>query len=71
VQNLEFTKLLAAALGRPALFPVPAFAARLAFGEMAQELLLSSQRVKPEKLTASAYAFRFPELRAALEDLVG
>ncbi len=71
VQNFEFTKLLASALGRPAPFPVPAFAARLAFGEMAQELLLSSQRVKPGKLAASGYSFRFPELRAALEDLVG
>jgi len=71
VQNIEFTRLLAAALGRPALFPVPAFAARLAFGEMAQELLLSSQRVTPSKLEASGYSFRFPELRAALEDLVG
>lgn len=71
VQNIEFTRLLASVLGRPALFPVPAFAARLAFGEMAQELLLSSQRVKPSKLEASGYSFRFPELRAALEDLVG
>jgi uncharacterized protein len=71
VRNIEFTKLLASALGRPALFPVPAFAARLAFGEMAQELLLSSQRVTPSKLEASGYSFRFPELRAALEDLVG
>ncbi|MGB9071356.1 MAG: TIGR01777 family oxidoreductase [Terriglobales bacterium] len=71
VQNIEFTKLLATVLGRPALFPVPAFAARLAFGEMAQELMLSSQRVTPGKLGASGYSFRFPELRAALEDLVG
>lgn len=69
-QNVEFTRLLASVLGRPALFPVPAFAARLAFGEMAQELMLSSQRVKPAKLEASGYSFRFPELRAALEDLV-
>ncbi|MFI5113553.1 MAG: TIGR01777 family oxidoreductase [Terriglobales bacterium] len=71
VQNSEFTRLLAAVLGRPALLPVPAFAARLAFGEMALELLLSSQRVTPSKLEASGYSFRFPELRAALEDLVG
>jgi uncharacterized protein (TIGR01777 family) len=71
VQNIEFTRLLASALGRPALLPVPAFAARLAFGEMAQELLLSSQRVRPSKLEASGYSFRFSELRAALEDLVG
>jgi uncharacterized protein (TIGR01777 family) len=71
VQNIEFTRLLALVLGRPARLPVPAFAARLAFGEMAQELMLSSQRVTPGKLEASGYSFRFPELRAALEDLVG
>ncbi|MFY9561510.1 MAG: TIGR01777 family oxidoreductase [Terriglobales bacterium] len=70
VRNAEFTKTLAAVLGRPAFFPVPAFAARLAFGEMAEELLLSSERVQPTKLQASGYAFRFVKLRAALEDLV-
>ena len=71
VRNEEFTRVLASVLGRPALFPVPAFAARLAFGEMAQELMLSSQRVVPARLEASGYSFRFRELRAALEDLVG
>lgn len=70
VRNIEFTKLLSSVFGRPALLPVPAFAARLAFGEMAQELMLSSQRVTPRKLETSGYSFRFPELRAALEDLV-
>jgi uncharacterized protein len=70
--NAEFTKVLASVLRRPALFPVPAFAARLAFGAMAAEdLLLASQRVEPGKLQVSGYAFRFGELRAALEDLVG
>jgi len=71
VRNEEFTRVLASALRRPAVFPVPAFAARLALGEMAQELMLSSQRVVPEKLATSGYAFRFCELRAALEDLLG
>ena len=71
LRNAEFTKLLAAVLGRPAFFPVPEFALRLAFGEMAAaELLLASQRVEPEKLRASGYTFRFRELRAALENLV-
>jgi uncharacterized protein (TIGR01777 family) len=71
VRNAEFTKLLASVLGRPAFFPVPEFALRLAFGKMgAEELLLSSQRVEPGKLLASGYAFRFSELRAALENLV-
>ena len=71
LRNADFTKLLAAVLGRPAFFPVPEFALRLAFGEMAAaELLLASQRVEPEKLRASGYTFRFRELRAALENLV-
>ncbi len=71
VRNAEFTKLLASVLGRPAFFPVPEFALRLAFGKMAaEELLLASQRVEPGKLGASGYAFRFRELRAALENLV-
>jgi uncharacterized protein len=70
VRNADFTRILASVLGRPALFPMPAFGARLAFGEMADELLLSSQRVQPSKLQAGGYSFRFGELRAALEDLL-
>jgi uncharacterized protein len=72
VRNAEFTKVLASVLKRPAFFPVPALALQLAFGKMAaEELLLSSQRVEPGKLGATRYPFRFPELRAALENLVG
>jgi NAD dependent epimerase/dehydratase family enzyme len=64
--------VLASVLGRPAFFPVPKFALRLAFGRMArEELLLASQRVEPEKLQASGYMFRFRELRAALQNLLG
>ncbi len=71
VRNAEFTKVLASVLRRPAFFPVPEFALRLAFGKMAaEELLLASQRVEPGKLNASGYTFRFRELRAALENLV-
>jgi uncharacterized protein len=72
VRNAEFTKTLASVLGRPALLPVPEFALRAAFGGMAaNELLLASQHVEPAKLAASGYSFRFRELRAALENLVG
>jgi uncharacterized protein (TIGR01777 family) len=71
VTNREFTKALGRALGRPTLFPMPACAARLAFGEMAAELLLASQRVEPAKLLASGYLFRFPDLEAALRHLLG
>lgn len=71
-RNADFTKVLASVLGRPALLPVPEFAMRAAFGRVAaEELLLSSQRVEPAKLIASGYSFRFCELPAALENLVG
>ena len=70
VRNQEFTRVLASVLRRPAIFPVPAFAARLAFGQMADELLLGGERVQPSKLLASGYTFRFAELRGALEDLL-
>jgi len=67
----EFTRVLARVLRRPAIFPVPGFAARLAFGEMADELLLGSLRVHPERLLDSGYRFRFPELEGALRHLLG
>ncbi|MCX6907006.1 MAG: TIGR01777 family oxidoreductase [Verrucomicrobia bacterium] len=70
VTNREFTKTLGRVLGRPTVFPIPAFALRLAFGEMADALLLSSQRMEPAKLVASGYRFRFPELDGALRHLL-
>lgn len=71
VTNLEFTKTLGHVLSRPTILPVPAFAARLAFGEMADELLLASARVEPAQLRASNYQFRFPQLEGALRHLLG
>jgi uncharacterized protein len=72
VRNVEFTKVLASVLRRPAIFPVPEFALRLAFGrQAAEEMLLASQRVQPGKLGSSGYTFRFPELKGALQALVG
>jgi uncharacterized protein (TIGR01777 family) len=70
VRNAEFTKTLAAVLHRPAIFPMPALAARLAFGQMADELLLASQRVEPSKLVSSGYKFQRPDLRSALESIL-
>ena len=70
VTNAEFTKTLASVLSRPAILPMPAFAARLAFGQMGDELLLGSQRVEPAKLLASGYVFQKPELRTALEGIL-
>jgi len=70
VQNTEFTKVLAKTLHRPALFPAPTFALRLALGEMADALLLSSQRVKPQALEKLGYRFLHPELSAALNSVL-
>jgi uncharacterized protein (TIGR01777 family) len=67
VTNIEFTKALGKVLGRPTIFPMPAFAARLALGEMANELLLSSARVVPTKMEESGFEFQFPELESALK----
>jgi hypothetical protein len=68
--NSEFTRTLAGVLSRPAIFPMPAFVARLAFGEMADELLLASQRVEPKRLIASGYPFRFRDLRSSLRAIL-
>jgi len=71
VRNAEFARALGRALSRPALLPVPAAALRLAFGELADEALLSSARVVPAKLLAAGHAFRFPRLDEALRDALG
>jgi len=68
VTNAEFTRILAAVLRRPAIFPMPAFAVKLAFGEMGEALLLGSQRVEPAQLAASGYPFRFSELQTSLKN---
>ena len=66
VRNAEFTSLLASALHRPALFPALAFALRLMLGEMADALLLSSQRAEPAQLAKLHYPFHDPDLATAL-----
>jgi len=70
VRNAEFTKALATAMHRPALFPAPAFALRLALGEMADALLLSSQRVLPQDLQKLGYNFQYPDLAATLKNIL-
>lgn len=70
-RNTDFTKALASVLHRPAPFPVPEFALRLAFGKQAaEEMLLASQRIDPAKLARSGYKFQFEDLRGALENLL-
>jgi uncharacterized protein len=70
VTNLEFTETLGRVLSRPTIFPIPTVAARTAFGEMADALLLSSQRVRPAKLQSAGYAFQFPTLAPALRHVL-
>jgi uncharacterized protein (TIGR01777 family) len=70
VTNREFTKTLGGILWRPTIFPLPAFAARMVMGGMANELLLASARVNPTKLLASGYEFKFPELKGALRHVL-
>ena len=70
VTNREFTRTLGSALKRPALLPMPAFAARLAFGEMADQLLLSSIRVYPYLLQQAGYRFQDGDLETALANII-
>jgi hypothetical protein len=66
VRNAEFVRVLGRELHRPTLVPIPAFAVRLIFGKMGDELLLGSLRVEPAKLKSAGYRFRHPELSQAL-----
>lgn len=71
VTNAEFTKTLGSVLKRPTIVPVPAFAARLSLGEMAEALLLASTRVVPTELIRTGYDFRQPTLEEALRHVLG
>lgn len=70
VTNAEFTRILGRVLRRPTVLPMPAFAARLVFGEMADALFLSSARVIPRKLQEHGFTFEYPELESALRQLL-
>jgi uncharacterized protein len=70
VTNAEFTRTLANALKRRALLTVPAFVARLAFGELADEGLLASARVVPRKLLGESFQFQYPDLTSAFKELL-
>lgn len=71
VTNAEFTRTLGRVLRRPTVMPLPRPAARFMFGEVADAVLLASQRVAPARLNASGYHFRYPELEGALRHLLG
>jgi len=70
VANARFTKTLGKVLSRPTLFPIPAFGVRLLFGEMADALLLSSQRVAPAVLQTSNFLFQYSQLEGALRAIL-
>lgn len=71
ITNAEFTRVLAKQLHRPALVPAPAFALRLAFGQMADEALLASALVAPAKLLGTGFRFTHPTLPEALAAALG
>lgn len=71
VTNAEFTKALGRVLRRPTILPMPAFAARMAFGEMADELLLASTRVAPRRLVETGFSFQDSLLQPCLRRLLG
>lgn len=70
VTNEEFTRTLGHVLNRPTALAMPAFAARLAFGEMADEMLLASQKVLPKKLNSVGFQFQYPNLENAFRKYV-
>jgi len=70
VTNERFTRALGEVLSRPTVMAMPAFAARLAFGEMADEMLLVSQRVIPKRLQAAGFHFEYSDLETALQHYV-
>ena len=70
VTNREFAKQLGTALGRPAVFTMPAMVVKILFGQMGEELLLQGQRVIPRKLQDSDYKFQYAQLDRALADLL-
>jgi uncharacterized protein (TIGR01777 family) len=66
----DFFRVLGNAMGRPSWLPVPGFALRILFGQMAEELILSGQRALPKRLLEAGFAFRYPEVDMALRDIV-
>ncbi len=66
VTNKEFTDTLGHELHRPTIFPVPSFGAKLLFGQMAEEMLLSGARVKPKKLLNAGFKFQYPQIDSAV-----
>lgn len=69
VRNREFTKALGRVLGRPTIVPMPGWMLRVLFGKMA-EVLLSSQRCRPQRTLESGFSFTYPDLEGALREVL-
>ena len=69
--NREFAQVFGRVVKRPAIFPAPAFGLRLVLGELADALILNSQRALPQRLEQLGFKFKFPELEGALRDVLG
>lgn len=70
-RNRDFARALGRALHRPALLPAPTLPLRIAFGEMADELLIGGQRAVPRRLTAAGFSFEYPEIEQSLAHIFG
>ncbi len=70
VTNAVFTKVFGKAIHRPTIFPVPSFVITTLFGEMAQDVLLASTRVKPDRLLQEGFEFRHPDLQTAFSAIL-
>ncbi len=70
LKNKDFSSAIGEVLGRPSWLPIPGFLLKILFGELAEEMLLSGQRVCPKRLEDSGYGFIFPEAKKALEDVL-
>jgi len=70
LSNRDFSKVLGRVLGRPAVFPVPGFAIRAMYGEMAQ-IVTTGARVMPAKALVNGYEFKYPEAEGALRSALG
>lgn len=67
VTNEAFSRALGSAMRRPSLIPLPGFVLQIVFGQMADELMLSGQKILPQRAMASGYVFRYPDIRSAMQ----
>jgi NAD dependent epimerase/dehydratase family enzyme len=71
MRQKDFARILGRIMKRPSWLPVPSFMLRLYLGEMAEEMLLSGQRVKPRRLLEAGYRFLYPQAELAIKEILG